>query len=352
MTSWMAREIDETPAAVERLLRDGGPAIADAAAAIRSVDPAWVSLVARGTSDHVAVYGRYLIASRLGLPTVLAAPSLTTIYQADQRWAGGLVIAISQSGRSPDIVEVVEAARRGGALTVVVTNEPASPLALAGQLVVPCLAGPERSVAATKSYVTCLVAIAAVVARLPDDRSLVVGLDRLPASIAAVIDHARPWLAGGVVDELARSDRALITARGYDLGTALEIAIKLQETAGMFADGHSTADLEHGPVALAGPDVPVVAIRPDGAMGRSVDGALERVRAHGARPWIVGGQETPSTLDDLGVEHSLRLPLDLPPELAPAAHVIPGQLLAESVARRRDRDPDRPLGLTKVTLTR
>lgn len=352
MTSWMAREISETPAAVERLLHDGARAIAEAAAAIRAADPSWVTLVARGTSDHVAVYARYLLASRLGLPISLAAPSLTTIYGADQRWAGGLVVAISQSGRSPDVVEVVETARRGGALTVVLTNEAASPLARAGQVVVPCRAGPERSVAATKSYVTCLGAMAALVARLTSDRALAEGLERLPATLAAVIDRARPWLERGIVESVARSDRALITGRGFDLATALEIAIKLQETAGMFADGYSTADLEHGPVILAGPDIPVVAIRPDGAMGRSVDGALERVRANGARPWIVGGQETPSSLDDLGVERSLRLPLDLPVELAPAAHVIPGQLLAEAVARRRDRDPDRPLGLTKVTLTR
>lgn len=354
MTTWMAREIEGTPDAVERLLRDGRPAIDAAAAAIRAFDPRWVTFVARGTSDHVATYGRYLVETTVGLPAGLAAASVTTVYDAPIRWGGVLVIAISQSGRSPDVAAVVTAARTGGALTIAITNEIGSPLAAAAEVVLPCLAGPERAVAASKTYVTCLVALAALVVAWagPTQEHLRTALVSLPTALRRNLEVAAGWVHGsGIIEAFAASERALITSRGYDLSTALEIAIKLQETAGIFADGMSTADLEHGPVALAGPDVPVLAIRPGGEMGRRVDGALERVRATGARPWIVGGQEAPTSATASVDGHWLQLPVDLPAGLAPAAFILPGQLLAEAVARHRGRDPDLPTGLTKVTLT-
>jgi glucosamine--fructose-6-phosphate aminotransferase (isomerizing) len=237
---------------------------------------------------------------------------------------------------------------------VAITNEPGSALAAAAAHVMPVRAGEEVAVAATKTYVACLVALAALVARWIGTRRLGEGLDRLPAVLRDTLPVAAAWVErSGVVPVFAAAERALVVSRGYDLATALEIALKLQETAGLFAIGYSTADLEHGPVALARPDVPVLAIRPDGDAGRRIDGALERVRAAGVQPWIVGGQETPS---ERGAPrsggHSLRLPLTLPIELQPACLVVPGQLLAEAVARARLRDPDRPEGLTKVTQTR
>jgi glucosamine--fructose-6-phosphate aminotransferase (isomerizing) len=364
MTTWLAREIAEIPDAVERLLRDGSAAISDAAEEVAAEEPRWVTFVARGTSDHVATYGRYLVETTLGLPAGLSAASVTTVYRAPIRWRGGLLVAISQSGRSPDLIQVLEAARAAGAATVVVTNDPGSPLARAGQYVLPCLAGPEHAVAASKSYATSLVVVASLVdglrraagrsdaAAVTDDGHLSSGLARLPAVLQATLDVAGPWIRErGIVEAFAATERAIVTSRGYDLATALEVAIKIQETARIFALGISTADLEHGPVILAGPDIPVLAIRPDGEMGRRVDRALERVHATGARPWIVGGQETPAPGDAAAAEQSLQLPIDLPARLAPIAHVLPGQLLAEAVARARGYDPDRPMGLTKVTLT-
>ena len=353
MTTWMRREIDETPAVVERALVDHAPIVTEVGAAIRSFDPAWVSFVARGSSDHVATYGRYLVEVGTGLPVALAAASATTIYGAPHRWRQGLLVAISQSGESPDLVAVVEAATAGGALTVAITNDPGAPLSRAATTVVPCGAGEERSVAATKTYVACLVAVAATVAAWIGSRRLEDGLRRLPAALAATLEAADPWVAGsGAAEAFTAADRALIVSRGYDLATALEVAIKLQETAGLFAAGYSTADLEHGPVVLARPDTPVLAFRPDGDAGRRIDGALERVRAGGVKPWIVGGQEAPSDRSGPGSgTHSLRLPLAVPVELQPAALVLPGQLLAEAVARARGHDPDRPVGLTKVTRT-
>lgn len=362
MTTWMAHEIRETPTAVARLVDLGAPAIADAADRVQRYRPRWVTFVGRGTSDHAATYGRYLVETMLGLPSGIAAPSVTTGYGANLQWDDGLLIAVSQSGRSPDLVAVTEAARAAGALTVAVTNSPASPMAQAAAVVIDCHAGPERAVPATKSYVTSLVALVALVAQVAGRRDgpgstaaadAAAALPSLAPRLQRVLDLAAPWvLQSGIVPALAASDRALVTSRGYDLATALELAIKLKECAGILAEGMSSAELEHGPVALAALGVPVLVIRPDGSIGRQVDGALERVLGFGAVPWIVGGQETPAARTAADVGRSLQLPIDLPAALAPAAFILAGQLVVEAVARARGLDPDMPRGLTKVTLTR
>lgn len=352
MTTAMAAEIAEAPAVVERVVGDTDGAIAAAARAIQARSPRWVTLVGRGTSDHAATFGRYLIETMLGWPCGLAAASVTTVYDAPLRWTDGLVIAISQSGQSPDVVAVVDAARAGGATTIVITNDPGSPLGAAAASVIPLRAGTERALAATKTYVASLAALAVLVDRVADGSPYADALARLPDHLETTVVASREWVDhSGVVDDVARSDRAIVTSRGLDLATALEIAIKLQETGGLFVDGRSTADLEHGPIILAASGAPVLVIRPDGAMGRRVDGALERLRAMGARPWIVGGQEAPTSWAALDPGRSIQLPVDLPAPLAPIVRIVPGQLLAERVARARGRDPDHPAGLTKVTRT-
>ena len=304
-------------------------------------------MVARGTSDHAATYGRYLVEAHVGLPVALAAPSLTTIYGAAVDWHDALVVAVSQSGRSPDVCGVVEVARAGGALTVAITNEPASPLADAAEHVIPCLAGDERAVAATKTYVAELVALAALVAVLRPASALANELPRLEGALATCLAHAERWIAdSGVIGDFAAADRALVASRGYNMATALEVALKLKETGAVFAEGYSTADLLHGPIALAGSGIPLLAIRPDGPMGPGIDDGVERAKAAGTTAWVVGGGEIDASAGGLS------LPLDLTEELTPMAFVLPGQLLAESVARARGRDPDSPVGLTKVTLTR
>jgi glucosamine--fructose-6-phosphate aminotransferase (isomerizing) len=351
-TTWMAREIAETPMVVDRLVRDEGGAAAEAAEAIRRFGPRWVTFVGRGTSLHAAIYGRYLVETELGWPSRLAAASVTTVYGRPIHWSGGLVIAISQSGQGPDTIEVVEAARSGGALTVVITNDRGSPLAAAGEVVVPLDAGPERSLAATKTYVATLVIMAILVDRLAGARRYGACLATIPSKLEAVSDAGRAWLAAsGIVSDVAGSAQTIVTSRGHDLATALEIGIKLQETSALFVDARSTAELEHGPIVLAGLGAPVLVIRPDGTMGRRVDGALERMRAIGARPWVIGGQEAPAPWAIVDPERSIQLPVDVPAALGPLLRVVPGQWLAEGVARARGRDPDRPAGLTKVTRT-
>jgi glucosamine--fructose-6-phosphate aminotransferase (isomerizing) len=357
MTSAMLAEIREIPEVVRGLLREGASESAQVAEAVRAASPRVVVVAARGTSDHAGVYARYLFESHLRLPVVLAASSLTTVYGRSMDWRDSLVVGISQSGEAPDVAAVVSAARRDGALTVAITNEPGSSLAGAARHTLACRAGTERAVAATKTYVAELAVVAALVAELTrgaagtagsDDLS--VALPGLPDALAGVLAAGEAWIerADALVEALAASDRALVVSRGYDYATALEIALKLKETSRIFAEGYSSADLLHGPVALAEPAIPMLVFRPDGPMGSALDGSVARARTLGARPWIVGGRDLAGSADGV---RTVALPIDVPEPLTPLAFAIPGQLVAESVARRRGMDPDAPPGLTKVTRT-
>lgn len=347
----MGSEIREIPMRAAAQLREAAPVIA-AAEAVRMAEPRWLSMVGRGTSDHAATYGRYLLEATLGRPVAMAAPSLTTIYTARQDWRDGLVIAVSQSGRGPDVVEVVEAARAGGALTIAITNDSASPLASAAHHVIPCQSGDERAVAATKTYVAELVCLASLAAELQPRASWAEALGRLPTVLDRCLERAIGWVASsGIANALAETDRCLAASRGYNLATALEVALKLKETSGIFAEGYSTADLLHGPVALAAPGIPLLVFRPDGPMGQRIDDGVGHAAAAGSSVWMIGGREVEPRASVDGAA-ALALPLDLPEELSPMAMVLVGQLIAEAVAVRRGRDPDAPIGLRKVTMTR
>jgi glucosamine--fructose-6-phosphate aminotransferase (isomerizing) len=343
--SAMAREIRESPARVDALLTDGRAEISDAAAAISAAAPRWATIAGQGPSDPAATFGRYLLETHLGMPTGLAAPSVTSVDRVARDWHGGLLITVSHSGEGPGVVAVTEAARAGGAVTVAITNAAASPLAVAAEWVIDCRSGPERSVAATKTYVAELVVLVVLAERIRPDAGLAAGLERLPVELARSIERAERWLnATSIVDEFAAADRAIVVSRGYNLATALEIALRLKETCGLFADGYSTADLQHGPLALAASDVPSLAIRPLGDMGARVDDVVARLAGGGGAPWSI---DAGATTDG----RVLGLELDVPDTLSPAAFVLPGQLLAEAVARRRGLDPDAPRGLTTITLT-
>jgi glucosamine--fructose-6-phosphate aminotransferase (isomerizing) len=345
----MAGEIAEIPGVVARALAEGSPELDTVAAAIRRRAPRFILVAARGTSDHAGVYARYLVETTLGIPVGLAAASVTTIYDAPLAWDDTLVVAISQSGAGPDITAVVEAARAAGAPTLAITNAPDSLLGRVAELVLPLRAGDERAVAATKTYVASLAVIAGLVGRLADGAPWVSSLGRLPDVLGEALGTARRWVrseGAGCVAALAAADEALILSRGHNYATALEVALKLKETCRIFADGYSTADVLHGPVAVAGPEVPTLAFRPDGRPGAAVDEAIAAVgRAHGT-PWLIGGREL------AGRERSLVVAPDLEEPLTPLAYVLPGFLVAEAAALARGRDPDAPPGLSKVTRTR
>ncbi|MFI4968828.1 MAG: SIS domain-containing protein [Lysobacterales bacterium] len=334
----MFQEVRESAAAIAHQLEANQACVADLAAALRRDPPRLVATGARGSSDNAATFAKYLIETRLGVTTTSAAPSVQSIYAAEQDLAGALFLAISQSGKSPDLVGQAEAARRAGARVVAMVNVEDSPLAHAADFVVPLRAGPELSVAATKSFLCSLSAIVHLAAEWKSDTALRAALDRVPAALAA----SWPLDWSSLVDGLADAQNLFVVGRGLGLAAAQEVALKLKETCGLHAEAFSAAEVQHGPMALVGADFPVLFfVQADDTL-ESTLGVAAEFRARGARVWIAGA--------GMG-DHALPLAPDLDPACAPlvAVHRCYGAINA--LAIRRGRDPDQPPHLRKVTET-
>jgi glucosamine--fructose-6-phosphate aminotransferase (isomerizing) len=335
----MAAEIAEQPRSLARLLahREEIDGIAERIGRAR---PRFAVFAARGTSDHAALYGKYLVEVRLGLPAGLASMSTATAYRAEPDLRDVLWVAISQSGGSPDLVESTQRARIGGALTLAVTNTSGSALAAAAELHLDVRAGAERAVAATKSYTGELLALLLLIDGWTGRPTR--GVDALPEQAAAV-------LAGGVPDALtdrcAAAARLITVGRGYSYPTAMEAALKLTETTGVGVHAFSSADLLHGPVAMVGPGDPVIAVLGEGLGRRAMAPVLAALRERGADVIDVRSDVRPGP----GV---LALPAGVAEAASPVLQILPLQRLALDVARRRGLDPDRPPGLSKITRTR
>ncbi len=334
----MGAEIAEQPAVWQRIL-DRRLEIAAAANSIAAAAPRFVLFAARGTSDHAALYAKYLTEILLHRPSGLVSPSTITAYGARPDLQGTLLVAVSQSGASPDLVQTLEEGRRGGALTLAVTNDAASPLARAAQLHVDVQAGAERAVAATKSYTAQLLTLFLLVDHLCGGTGeAALGLPDLGRTLLSD--------AGPVMQQQAGcyrfASRMVVTGRGYAYPTAREAALKLMETSYVAAQAFSGADLMHGPMAMLDSRVPVLAVAPDGVAGAALGPALQRVRATGADLFIVGGAAASS---------NLTLPGGVPEALSPVLEILPFQQLALALAIGRGEDPDAPRGLHKVTET-
>jgi glucosamine--fructose-6-phosphate aminotransferase (isomerizing) len=340
-------EIREQPEVAARLLAAGPPVLDAVAAEVHRRAIGLVVIAARGTSDHAAVYAQYVLGARNGLTVALAAPSLVTLYGASPHYGNALVIGLSQSGRSPDVVGVVEAARAQGALTLAITNEPESPLALAAEHRMDLAAGDERSVAATKTYTAELLAVAMLSAALDDDDGARSALGDVPGAIGGALD-AEPEAARIAADQ-ATLDRAVVLGRGFGYATAREWSLKLKEVAQLWADPYSAADFAHGPVALLAPGSAVFASI---AAGPAREALLDLVRAliRDVRADVL------VLSDDAGARAvgrwALAVPAGLAEWLEPIAAIVPAQLHAMHLAIARGLDPERPRGLRKVTETR
>lgn len=338
----MAAEINEQPDVFARILVEDATRIRAAAAAVRARKPRFALLVARGTSDHAALYAKYLIETRLGLPAGLVSPSATTIYGARIDARDVLLLAISQSGESPDIIEPVVRAREGGAITVAITNAPGSPVATVAEYHLDILAGPERAVAATKTYTAELLTLFLFIN----------GLRGHGAEEAHTLpEKAREALASdAAVAALSVryrfAEQLVVTARGYNYPTAREIALKLMETSYLVAHAFSGADLLHGPLAMIDRGFPIIAVIPDGPGGKALLPVLQRLRERGADTLVLGNAEA-AALGTVGLE----LPRDVPEALSPLLAILPMQQFAWHLARLRGGDPDQPRGLQKVTET-
>ena len=338
----MEAEIAEQPAMLERLLAAGDADIRQVADAVRRRDPSMVLLVARGTSDHAALYLKYLIEVRLGLPVGLCSPSAHTLYGASPWGTHTLVIGISQSGSSPDLVATLASARIAGATTLAVTNAPTSDLAKAAELTLDVHAGLEQSVAATKTYTAELLTASRLVEAMQGLNS---GARDVPAAAAAALDDPTGTVAQ-VAHELTEARNLVVTGRGFAYPTAREAALKLMETCYLPALAFSAADLRHGPFALLAPGVPVLVLAPAGRTRTAMVELVELISATGALAISVGPGPAPS-----GSVRHITTTHDLAEDLAPIVDVIPLQRLALEIARAKGLNPDQPRSLRKVTET-
>jgi glucosamine--fructose-6-phosphate aminotransferase (isomerizing) len=339
-------ELFEQPAAITRLLERQADPIARIAAEIRARGIRWVYLAARGSSDYAGLYAKYLWGAVNRLPMALAAPSLFSIYRTPPDIDDALVVAISQSGRSPDIVSVVAEGRRQGALTVAITNDPSSPLAEASELVIDLMAGPERAVAATKTYTCQLTAVAMLSVALAEDAERWDWLRRLPALTTEVLELDKT--IESAAERYRYMEQCAVLGRGFNYATAFEWAIKLKELAYVFADPYSPADFQHGPVALAHQGFPVLAVVPRGTVSDNLTGLLAHL-VDDLKVELLAISNEASALEL--ADTPIPLPDDIPEWLSPIPAIIPAQLFCYHLTRAKGYDTEQPRGLTKVTLT-
>ncbi len=344
-------EILEQPEAARRQLASSDAALEALAARLRADPVESVVIAARGTSDHAAIYGQYVLGIRNELSVGLATPSVVSLYGAEPRVRHSLVIGISQSGASPDIVAVVGAAARQGAPTLAITNDPTSPLALAADHVVDLAAGPELAIAATKTYTTSLLAIARLSLALDGraDDAAVRTIAEIPDAMAAALaaePHVRE-ICAELAAEPGGAGRCVIVGRGFEYATAREWALKLKELGRVFADPYSAADFLHGPIALVQPGIPAFVVAPTGAVSDGLEALLRDLQARDVETVVLSDD---AATRDLG-RWSIALPDGIPEWLRPIVSIVPAQLFAYHLTVARGLDPDEPRYISKVTRT-
>lgn len=331
-------EASEAPAAVARQLRENADRVADAGRILRALNPHTVVTCARGSSDHAATFAKYLIETRLGLPTASAALSVSSVYAAASNLDGMLFLVISQSGRSPDLIKAVAAARAGGATVVSLVNAEGSPVEALADIHIPLLAGPETSVAATKSYIASLAALAQLVGAWAGDTALTHAVAGAPALLEKAF--SLDWSAA--VGALQPARDLYVIGRGLGFGVAQEAALKLKETCGLHAEAFSAAEVRHGPMAIVGAGFPVLMMSQDDAAQESVADLAADFSARGAAVLLAGGAAQGATLLPVVSAH---------PVLQPLLLIQSFYRLAATLAVARGFDPDRPPHLRKVTET-
>jgi glutamine---fructose-6-phosphate transaminase (isomerizing) len=344
--SYLEHELREQPAALARLIEKQRSYAEQVRSLFVRDDVQYILIASRGSSSNAARYAQYLLGRAHRVPVAFATPSLFTLYEQPPRLDGALVIGISQSGKSPDVVEVVTEARRQGRPTIALTNDPASPLGLAADGVLKLEAGDEHAVAATKTYVNSLGAVALLFATTTHDTQALDELERAPEQLASQLE--RSWADVAELDRFGDVEGGTVIARGINYCTSFEIALKIRELSGLVFESYSAADLMHGPVAAIAAGWPVVAVAPAGPAFGAMAEAVGAVRTRGARTIVI--------CEDAGLraEAEVGLPLvpGVPEWLSPLVAVVPGQLAAMRLAQLRSVDLDQPLGLSKVTLTR
>lgn len=340
------REIFAQPQVLTALYLEESRRVAEIAQTLRERTIRYVVIAARGSSDNAALYGKYLFGTTVGLPVALATPSLHTLYHRPPRMEEALVIGISQSGKSTDIVTVVEDAREQGVPTLAITNDPTSPLADAAEFTIALHAGLEKAIAATKTYTAQLMALALLAAHMAGDEELLQELQEVPAAVSQTLGLAEP--ISRIADRYRYMESCVVIGRGYNYATAYEIALKLKELTYVVAEPYSSADFQHGPIAMVANGFPVMIVAPQGKVHAEIHKQAQSLKQKGAELVIIS--DVQESLDLARVP--LPLPTSLPERVTPFVTVIPGQLFAYYLTLAKDYDPDHPRGLTKVTQTR
>lgn len=335
----MRREIAEIPDAAARLLEASNGELAAAGLRLRDLSPGFITTVARGSSDHAASFLKYAVELTAGLPVASLGPSIASIYGAKLKLAGSACLTVSQSGKSPDIVAMAEAARAGGALTIALTNTAGSPLAEISDHAIDIMAGAETSVAATKSFVNSALAGLLLLAHWTGDEALRTALHRLPAHFQDAIDC--DWMAIG--EALSGENSLFILGRGPSTAIAAEAALKFKEACALHAEGYSAAEVMHGPLALVGPGFPVLALAARDASEPSIAAAADTLAGKGAAVFITSSRSAKAAvLPHAATGHPLTDPLAL---------IVSFYSFVEAFAVRRGLNPDQPPNLRKVTET-
>ena len=338
----MFLEAGEASAVVARQVAANAAAAGEIGARLRGAPPRAVVTCARGSSDHAATFAKYLIETRTGVLTSSAALSVSSVYAAQQDLEGVLYLAISQSGKSPDLLAAVEAAKAGGAFTVALVNDESSPLAQMADAVLPLHAGPELSVAATKSYIAALSAIVQLVAAWTQDDDLTAALETLPAGLAQAWEQ--DWSAG--IEALREATNLYVLGRGVGFGVAQEAALKFKETCGLHAEAFSAAEVLHGPMALVKDGFPAIVLAQHDETYEPTLAMAQGLAERGAAVLLAGGEAsgatTLPTIPPTGAGH---------PVLEPILAVQSFYRMAAGLSVARGYDPDRPPHLNKVTKT-
>lgn len=344
--TYLFNEIHEQPAVLKTVLQEEKATIEKLAAEIRERKITHVVIAARGTSDNAGRYAQYLLGAVNKLTVALATPSLFSIYNQPPNFGNALVLGISQSGKSPDIVSVLAEARRQNVLTAAITNFPESDLGKTAEYTIGLHAGEERSVAATKTYTSELAVIALLSAVLAENAEMLTELDKLPESVTETLKMNED--VAKMVERYRYMTQCIVIGRGYNYSTAFEMALKMKELTYTVVEPYSSADFLHGPFALLHEGFPVVVVAPSGIMQPEMREFLDAVKKREAEVIVISDDD--ETLAAARVP--LKMPASVPEWLSPVLTIIPGQLFAMHLANVRDYDIDNPRGLRKVTETR
>ncbi|MFT5193643.1 MAG: glucosamine--fructose-6-phosphate aminotransferase (isomerizing) [Cellvibrionaceae bacterium] len=343
--SHLYQEIHEQPAVVGRFLQQSDKIVRQLAAAIKQQNITHVVIAARGTSDNAGRYAQYLFGAYNRLTVALATPSLFTLYNQPPKFGNALVLGISQSGKSPDIVAVLAEARCQGNLTAAITNETESPLAAEADFVIDLCAGDEFAVAATKTYTAELAAIALLSCHMAKDNGRLDRLKGLPDAMSATLSLAGP--VSLAAPRYRYMEHCVVIGRGFNYATAFEIALKMKELTYTIVEPYSSADFLHGPLALIQNGFPVIVVAPSGKLTQDFRDFTKQLNERGAETIIISDDA-----ETLGLARiPFKLPFVLPEWLSPFTAIIPGQLLALYLADARDLDVDTPRNIRKVTET-